>query len=208
MKLSRTDLPGVLLIEPAVFADPRGFFQETWSARAFAEAGLDLRFVQDNHSRSARHVLRGLHFQIGSPQGKLVRVVGGAAFDVAVDIRPTSPMRGRWTGHLLSAENRRMLWIPPGFAHGFLSLADDTDLLYKCTTAYSPGDERIVAWNDPEIGIRWPLNGARPLLSAKDAAAGLLRDQPGFDGTHKASTTAVLAREATATHGGESVLHG
>jgi dTDP-4-dehydrorhamnose 3,5-epimerase len=208
MKLSRTDLPGVLLIEPAVFADPRGFFQETWSARAFAEAGLDLRFVQDNHSRSARHVLRGLHFQIGSPQGKLVRVVAGAAFDVAVDIRPTSPMRGRWTGHLLSAENRRMLWIPPGFAHGFLSLADETDLLYKCTAAYSPGDERIVAWDDPEIGIRWPLNGARPLLSAKDAAAGLLRDQLGFHDTHKASTTAVFAREATAAHGGGAVFRG
>jgi dTDP-4-dehydrorhamnose 3,5-epimerase len=167
-----TALPGVKLIEPRVFSDDRGFFLESWNARAFAAAGIDAGFVQDNHSRSAKGVLRGLHYQIGSPQGKLVRVVSGAVFDVAVDLRRSSETFGRWVGYELSAENRRQAWIPPGFAHGFLSLRDGTELLYKCTDFYSAEAERSLIWNDPDIAIAWPLNGmAKPLLSDKDAAA-------------------------------------
>jgi dTDP-4-dehydrorhamnose 3,5-epimerase len=171
VRIIETDLPGVLLIEPRVFEDERGTFHESWNAAAFADAGIEATFVQDNHSRSARHVLRGLHYQVETPQGKLVRVTAGAAFDVAVDIRPGSRTRGRWTGQLLSAANHRMMWIPPGFAHGFLSLADGTDFLYKCTAAYRPEVERELAWNDPDVGIHWPLDGATPRLSPKDAAA-------------------------------------
>lgn len=178
MRVRETSLPGVTLIEPAVFRDSRGFFQESWSRTNFAAAGLDFDFVQENHSRSARHVLRGLHLQAGEPQGKLVRVVGGAAFDVAVDVREGSPHYGAWTGHVLSAANHHMLWIPPGFLHGFLSLQDDTDLLYKCTQGYAPRCERSVAWDDAQIGIRWPLDGVHPLLSDKDAAALPLHRQP------------------------------
>ncbi|QXQ08307.1 dTDP-4-dehydrorhamnose 3,5-epimerase [Sphingosinicellaceae bacterium] len=179
MIVTDTDLPGVKLIEPKVFGDDRGFFLESWNARAFADAGIDVPFVQDNHSRSARGVLRGLHYQIVEPQGKLVRVVVGSVFDVAVDIRRSSPHFGRWTGAELSADNKRMLWVPPGFAHGFIVLSEAADFLYKCTTLYAPVHERSIAWNDPSIGIDWPLKGT-PLLSAKDAAAPRLPDAEVF----------------------------
>lgn len=171
MIVAETDLPGVKLLTPRVFGDDRGFFLESWNAKVFADAGLDVAFVQDNHSRSAKGVLRGLHYQLNNPQGKLVRVTSGAVFDVAVDIRRASPHFGRWTGHVLSADNKQMLWIPPGFAHGFLVLSDSADFLYKCTTLYDPPSDRGIAWDDPDIGIDWPLDGATPLLSAKDAAA-------------------------------------
>jgi dTDP-4-dehydrorhamnose 3,5-epimerase len=168
MKLLPSDLPEVFIVEPTVFGDERGFFFESWNAERFSEAGLDCSFVQDNHSRSAKGVLRGIHYQLTRPQGKLVRVAAGRVFDVAVDLRRSSANFGRWTGVELSSENKRMLWIPPGFGHGFLTLEDDTDFLYKCTELYSPGDEYCVAWNDPEINIAWPLDGIDPLLSAKD----------------------------------------
>ena len=171
MKVVETALPGVLLIEPKVFGDERGFFLESWNAAAFAAAGIDAAFVQDNHSRSRRGVLRGLHYQIVEPQGKLVRVTQGAVFDVAVDMRRGSPHFGQWAGSELSADNHHMLWVPPGFAHGFVVLSDTADFLYKCTTPYAPVDERAVAWDDPAIGIDWPLGGTVPTLSAKDAAA-------------------------------------
>lgn len=171
MIVAETDLPEVKLLTPRVFGDDRGFFLESWNAKTFAEAGLDIPFVQDNHSRSAKGVLRGLHYQLSNPQGKLVRVTQGAVFDVAVDIRRSSPDFGRWTGHVLSADNKAMLWIPPGFAHGFLVLSDSADFLYKCTTLYDPPSDRGIAWDDPEIGVQWPLDGMTPLLSAKDAAA-------------------------------------
>ena len=179
MKVSDTDLPGVQLIEPRVFGDDRGFFLETWNAAAFAAAGLDAAFVQDNHSRSSRGVLRGLHYQLVEPQGKLVRVTTGVVFDVAVDLRRSSPNFGRWTGHELSAANKAMLWIPPGFAHGFLVLSDVADFLYKCTAPYAPQHDRALRWDDPALAIRWPL-GTPPLLSAKDAAAPLLADAETF----------------------------
>jgi len=164
-------IPGPLIIEPKVFGDDRGFFLESWNAAAFAGAGLDMAFVQDNHSRSQKGVLRGLHFQNPGPQGKLVRVVRGAVFDVAVDLRRSSPHFGQWAGVTLSAQNRRMFWVPEGFAHGFLTLEDDTDFLYKCTTPYAPEHEQSLAWDDPAIGIAWPLDGVKPILSAKDRAA-------------------------------------
>ena len=171
MIITPTALPDVLLIEPKVFGDARGFFFESYNRRTFAEAaGLDVDFVQDNHSRSAQGVLRGLHYQIQQPQGKLVRVVAGAVFDVAVDIRKTSPTFGQWVGVELSAENKKMVWVPPGFAHGFLVLSEVAEFLYKTTDYYAPSYERSIAWNDPDIGIAWPLAGA-PLLSAKDQAA-------------------------------------
>lgn len=176
MKIIETALPGVLIIEPKVFGDDRGFLQETWNAQVFAEAGLTMDFVQDNHSRSARGVLRGLHYQLENPQGKLVRVSQGAVFDVAVDIRRSSPHFGKWVGVELSGENHRMLWIPPGFAHGFTVLSESADFLYKCTTLYHPPSDRSLRWNDPAIGIDWPDLGMAPLLSAKDEAAPLLRD--------------------------------
>jgi dTDP-4-dehydrorhamnose 3,5-epimerase len=165
-----TELPEVVFIRPKVFGDARGFFMETWNAAGFAEAGLDPAFVQDNHSRSQRGVLRGIHYQIGQPQGKLVRVTSGRVFDVAVDLRRSSATLGHWVGRELSAENHAMLWIPPGFGHGFLALEDDTDFLYKCTAFYAPADERCIAWNDPDLAIAWPLNGELPAVSAKDAA--------------------------------------
>lgn len=170
MKFVPTAIPGPIVIEPRVFGDERGFFMETWNAAAFAKAGLDLAFVQDNHSRSQRGVLRGLHFQNPGPQGKLVRVTQGAVFDVAVDLRWSSPHFGRWVGVKLTAQNQRMFWIPEGFAHGFLTLEDDTDFLYKCTAPYAPRAEHSLAWDDPAIGIEWPLDGMEPILSAKDAA--------------------------------------
>ena len=169
MRVTPTALPDVLLIEPKVFGDARGFFYESWNQRALADAGLDVEFVQDNHSRSSRGVLRGLHYQIVHPQGKLVRATQGEVFDVAVDLRRSSPRFGRWSSALLSAENRRMLWVPPGFAHGFLVVSDAAEFLYKTTDYWYPQHERSLLWSDPALGIRWPLSGA-PLVAAKDAA--------------------------------------
>ncbi len=171
MELIETGIDGAWLIKPRVFGDERGFFMESWNARAFAEAGLDFAFVQDNHSRSARGVLRGLHFQSPNPQGKLVRVASGAVFDVIVDVRRSSPSFGKWFGAELSAANKHMLWAPPGMAHGFLCLEDGTDFLYKCTAFYDPASEHSLLWNDPTLGIEWPLDGIEPQLSAKDKAA-------------------------------------
>jgi len=169
MKVHGTAIADVKLIEPDVFGDARGFFVETWNARTFRAHGIDANFVQDNHSRSARGVLRGLHYQVVQPQGKLLRVVAGRAYDVAVDLRRSSPSFGAWVGFELSADNRQMAWIPPGFAHGFLSLEDDTDLLYKCTDFYAPQHERTLKWDDPALGIAWPLDRVGELtLSAKD----------------------------------------
>ena len=174
LKVIETTLPGVLLIEPKVFGDERGFFMETYHAERFREIGIDAPFVQDNHSRSARGVLRGLHYQEPNPQGKLVRCPRGAIFDVAVDIRRGSPAFAKWFGVELSEENKKMLWVPPGFAHGFCALTDVAELVYKCTALYSPADERSIVWNDPQIGIEWPI--AEPLLSPKDAAAPTLAE--------------------------------
>jgi dTDP-4-dehydrorhamnose 3,5-epimerase len=175
MRAMETGLPGVLLMEPKVFGDSRGFFMESWNRKTFTDLGLDLDFVQDNHSRSSQGVLRGLHYQLNQPQGKLVWVVSGAVFDVAVDLRRSSPHFGRWVGYELSAENHRMLWIPPGFGHGFLVLSESADFLYKTTAYYAPEWDRGVRWNDPAIGIQWPLEGS-PLLSAKDQIQPLLKD--------------------------------
>ena len=169
MNVINTPIPDLLLIEPKVFGDERGFFMETWNERVFREAtGVELPFVQDNHSRSAKGVLRGLHYQVQCPQGKLVRVVRGAVFDVAVDLRPDSPTFGAWHGDELSETNARLLWIPPGFAHGFLVLTDTADFLYKTTDYYAPRHERCLAWNDPSVGVEWPLGDMPPTLSAKD----------------------------------------
>jgi len=173
MKVTPTALSDVRLIEPRVFGDERGFFFESWNARAFAAAGLPATFVQDNHSRSARGVLRGLHYQIEHAQGKLVRVVTGEVFDVVVDLRRSSATFGRSFGLALSASNRRMLWVPPGFAHGFLALSEYAEFLYKTTDYWYPEHERTLLWSDPALGIDWPLSGA-PVLTAKDAAGTLL----------------------------------
>ena len=180
MNIIETALPGVLIIEPRVFGDARGFFMETWNAGAFAAAGLDLAFVQDNHSRSQKGVLRGLHFQNPGPQGKLVRVTSGAVFDVAVDLRASSPTFGRWTGVELSADNKRMFWVPEGFAHGFLTLEDNTDFLYKCTAPYAPHSEHTLAWDDPAVGIDWPDLGMAPIISEKDTRGASLADAAVF----------------------------
>ncbi|MBI5936854.1 MAG: dTDP-4-dehydrorhamnose 3,5-epimerase [Betaproteobacteria bacterium] len=175
MNVIPTDLPEVILLEPKVFGDDRGFFMESYNKRVLAEAGIQHDFVQDNHSRSAKGVLRGLHYQLQQAQGKLVRVVAGRVFDVAVDLRKSSPHFGRWAGFELSAENKRLAWIPPGFGHGFLVLSDTADFLYKATDYYAPEHDRCVLWNDPAIGIQWPLDG-EPLLSAKDREGKLLKD--------------------------------
>ena len=170
MKVIDTDLPGVLLVEPRLFGDERGFFFEAWREDETTAAGMHGPWVQDNHSRSAKGVLRGIHYQLVRPQGKLVRVTSGAAFDVAVDLRRSSPHFGHWTGHRLDAENRLMLWVPPGFGHGFLALSEGTEFLYKCTDYYAPEHERTIAWDDPDLAIDWPLApGEMPELSAKDA---------------------------------------
>ncbi len=172
MKVSTCPIPGVLLLEPRVFGDDRGFFFESFNQRAFREAtGRDWEFVQDNHSRSARHVLRGLHYQLQQPQGKLVRVVSGEIFDVVVDIRRDSPTFGQWFGTVLSAANKLQLWMPPGLAHGFVVLSETADFLYKTTDYYAPQHERSIAWNDASLAIDWQLGGQVPVLSAKDAAA-------------------------------------
>ena len=168
MKVTPTALPDVKLVEPRVFGDDRGFFYESWNKRALSEAGIDADFVQDNHSRSRRGVLRGLHYQIAHAQGKLVRVVAGAVFDVAVDLRRSSPTFGAHVALTLSESNRHMLWIPPGFAHGFLVLSDHAEFLYKTTDYWYPGHERTLLWNDPALRIEWPV--AAPTLAAKDAA--------------------------------------
>ncbi len=171
-----TELPGVLLLEPRVFSDDRGFFFETWNDATFRELGLDVRFAQDNHSHSLAGTLRGLHYQISQPQGKLVRVVRGAVFDVAIDLRRSSPAFGRWIGRELSADNKRMLWIPPGCAHGFYALSE-ADFIYKCSEAYAAEDERTIRWNDPDLAIDWPIDSTRPLLvSEKDEAGVSLHD--------------------------------
>ncbi|AWW73687.1 dTDP-4-dehydrorhamnose 3,5-epimerase [Erythrobacter sp. KY5] len=168
MDIIETEIDGPLIIEPKVFGDERGFFMESWNAETFADAGLDMTFVQDNHSRSQKGVLRGLHFQNPGPQGKLVRVVSGAVYDVAVDLRRSSPTFGKWVGVELSAQNKRMFWVPQGFAHGFLTLEDNTDFLYKCDAPYAPQTEHSLAWDDPEVGIDWPIAGLQVQLSAKD----------------------------------------
>lgn len=180
MRVLDCDIPGPKIIEPQVFGDERGFFMESWNPAKFAEAGLDIAFVQDNHSRSQKGVLRGLHFQNPGPQGKLVRVVAGAVYDVAVDIRRSSPHFGQWVGVELSAENKRMFWVPQGFAHGFLTLQDDTDFLYKCDAPYAPDSEHTLAWDDPALGISWPLNGIEPQLSAKDREGKVLAEIEAF----------------------------
>lgn len=167
MKVIETRLPGVLLLEPKVFGDARGFFLESWNRQTFSELGLDIDFVQDNHSRSTKGVLRGLHYQLVEPQGKLVRVVSGSVFDVAVDVRKSSPHFGQWVGYELSEENQRMMWVPPGFAHGFLVLSDSADFLYKTTACYAQQWDRGIRWDDPVIGVQWPLDG-EPILSDKD----------------------------------------
>lgn len=168
MELIETAVEGVLIVEPRVHGDARGFFLESWNARTFAKLGLDLDFVQDNHSRSQRGVLRGMHYQQPNTQGKLVRVTSGAVFDAVVDMRASSPTFGKWVGVELSAANHRMLWVPPGMAHGFLCLQDDTDFQYKCTDYYDPASEHCLLWDDPQVGIEWPLDGIEPQLSAKD----------------------------------------
>lgn len=180
MNIIECNIPGPLIIEPKVFGDERGFFLETWNAAAFAQADLDMTFVQDNHSRSQKGVLRGMHFQNPGPQGKLVRVVRGAVFDAVVDLRRSSPTFGKWTGVVLSAENKRLFWVPEGFAHGFLTLEDDTDFLYKCTAPYAPQHEASLAWDDPMVGIEWPLDGIEVKLSAKDATGVALADVKAF----------------------------
>jgi len=176
MEFESTRLPEVVLVRPKVFGDERGYFFETWQQEAFAGAGLNCRFVQDNHSHSTNYTLRGLHYQIQQPQGKLVRVSRGEAFDVAVDMRRSSPRFGEWVGVLLSEANHHMLWVPPGFAHGYLALSSVVDFIYKCTDYYAPQFERAVRWDDPELSVEWPLpEGAVPIVSARDAAAPYLR---------------------------------
>ena len=175
MKVTETAIPGVLLLTPRVFEDERGFFLESYNRRRYEEIGLDMTFVQDNHSKSVRNVLRGLHYQIRQIQGKLVRVIAGEIFDVAVDLRRDSPTLGKWVGATLSAANRQILWVPPGFAHGFLTLTDSAEVLYKTTDYYAPAHERCVRWDDPQLAIRWPLRG-EPLLSPKDIEGAALSE--------------------------------
>jgi dTDP-4-dehydrorhamnose 3,5-epimerase len=174
MRFLPTDLPGVVLVEPQVYGDERGFFMEIYRLERFAEAGIDLPFVQDNHSASSRGVLRGLHYQQPHPQGKLLRCIAGSIFDVAVDIRRGSPTFGRWVGYDLTAENRRQLWIPPGFAHGFCVTSERAEVVYKCTEVWRQEFDRSIRWDDPEIGIEWPVSN--PILSQKDAAAPMLAE--------------------------------
>lgn len=180
MNIIPTDLSDILIIEPDVFGDNRGFFLESYNQKTFRDkTNLDVSFVQDNHSRSKKHVLRGLHYQIVQPQGKLVRVVIGEVFDVAVDIRRSSPTFGKWVGEYLSAENKKQIWVPPGFAHGFLVLSDVAEFLYKTTDYYAPTHERCIRWNDPDLNIHWPLSG-NPLVSAKDENGDLSKEAEVF----------------------------
>jgi len=180
MRVVRSDIPEVLVIEPQVFGDDRGFFYESYNERVFAKAtGLNVRFVQDNHSRSARNVLRGLHYQVRQPQGKLVRAIAGEIYDVAVDLRRSSPSFGKWTGVALSAANRKMCWVPAGFAHGFVVVSEHAEVLYKTTDYHAPEHERCIAWNDRDLAISWPVRG-EPVLSAKDRAGRSLKDAEVF----------------------------
>jgi len=182
MNVLPTAIADVLIFEPRVFGDARGFFYESYNAEKFkALTGLEVNFVQDNHSRSQKHVLRGLHYQIKQPQGKLVRVCMGAVFDVAVDLRKTSPSFGRWTGALLTAENKRQMWIPEGFAHGFVVLSDEAEFLYKTTDCWAPEHERSIAWNDKDLAIDWTIGAAIPSLSAKDQQAKFFKDADVFE---------------------------
>lgn len=182
MKVIDTNIDDVKIIEPNVFGDDRGFFLETWSSAAFEKAGLEVNFVQDNHSRSAQGVLRGMHYQIKHPQGKLVRCTAGEVFDVAVDMRKSSAYFGQWVGAVLSAENKRQLWVPPGFAHGFYVMSETADFQYKCSDIYAPEFERSLLWNDPAVGIEWPLvDGIETQLAAKDQAATILSESDVFD---------------------------
>ncbi|MEZ5489874.1 MAG: dTDP-4-dehydrorhamnose 3,5-epimerase [Gammaproteobacteria bacterium] len=171
MKITATAIPDVLIIEPVVHGDHRGFFMETWRQSLFAEQGIDGGFVQDNQSRSAGNILRGLHYQVNRPQGKLVRAIEGEIYDVAVDLRQSSPTFGNWVGVHLSAENHLQLWVPPGFAHGFYVTSESAQIVYKCTEYYSPADDRSLIWNDQTVGIEWPLSSDQPILSDKDAQA-------------------------------------
>ena len=182
MKFIETPINGVFVVEPQMFGDTRGFFMETWQEKKFEDAGILARFVQDNHSRSKRWTLRGLHLQVAHTQGKLVRVCSGSVFDVVVDLRRGSRTFGAWWGVDLSAENHRMLWVPPGLAHGILVTSPSADFLYKCTDFYSPADERTLAWDDPSLKIAWPLpSGQRPELSAKDAKGSSLQEIEKFE---------------------------
>ena len=184
MQATPLTIPDVVLLEPKVFGDQRGFFLESYSERTFQELGLPTRFVQDNHSKSIRSVLRGLHYQLGTPQGKLLRALQGEIFDVAVDMRRSSPTFGKWVGEILNDTNRRMLWIPPGFAHGFLVLSDTAEVAYKASEFYAPQQERSLLWNDEQVGIEWPLHLielAGPLLSTKDAAGVHLADADAYE---------------------------
>lgn len=180
MEFSPLAIPDVILIKPDVFRDHRGFFLESWQKVKFQSAGIDLDFVQDNHSSSSKNVLRGLHYQIQQPQGKLIRAVRGEVFDVAVDLRRESPTFGKWVSAILSADNFQMLWIPPRFAHGFLVLSESAEFVYKATDYYAPEFERSILWNDPDIGIDWPLSGSEPTLSGKDALGMRLKDAEVF----------------------------
>ena len=183
MNIITTEIPDVKIIEPKVFGDDRGFFLESWRDSWADELGIKGRFIQDNHSKSKRLTLRGLHYQITNPQGKLVRVTEGRVFDVAVDMRKQSRWFGKWVGVELSADNKRLFWVPPGFAHGFLVLSESAEFLYKCTDYYAPEYERSLAWNDPDVGIEWPIEGSEmPLLSQKDAAGLSLKQADVFEG--------------------------
>lgn len=181
MRFIPTTIPDVILVEPKVFADERGFFLESYQKQRFAEAGIPFDFVQDNHSKSQQGVLRGLHYQIQQPQGKLVRVIAGEIFDVAVDIRKSSPTFGKWVGDYLSAENKKMLWVPAGFAHGFLVTSPTAEVLYKTTDYFAPQWERSIIWNDPIINIDWPIQGKTPTLSPKDTNGKLLAETEVFE---------------------------
>ncbi|MFK5913745.1 MAG: dTDP-4-dehydrorhamnose 3,5-epimerase [Woeseiaceae bacterium] len=183
MKFIKTKLSDVVIIEPSVFGDERGFFMETWQSEKFKNAGIDALFVQDNHSKSSEGILRGLHYQIKQPQGKLVRVVVGEVYDVAVDMRKNSPTYGQWVAELLSAENKKMLWVPPGFAHGFYVTSKIAEFIYKCTDYYAPEYERSIRWDDPDLAIKWPLNAEQnPVLSSKDAAGCWLKEADAVEG--------------------------
>ena len=182
MRFIPTKIPAVVVIEPDIFEDSRGFFMETWQVNKFTEGGITANFVQDNHSRSNQGTLRGLHYQVKQPQGKLIRVLAGKIFDIAVDLRRNSPSFGQWVGEIISDENKKMLWIPEGFAHGFYVLSETADFFYKCTDFYNPECERTLRWDDPDLAIDWPLiNGETPNLAAKDAKGALLKDAEYFE---------------------------
>ena len=183
MKFIPTEIPGVIIVEPDVFGDHRGFFMESWHAEKFAEGGIDAQFVQDNHSRSNQGILRGLHYQIEQPQGKLVRVLSGEVFDVAVDLRRDSPTFGKWFGMTLNGIDKKMLWVSPGFAHGFYVVSEQADFFYKCTELYAPEHERAIRWDDPDLAIDWPIaSGQEPVLAPKDAAAKSFKDAEVYEG--------------------------